>query len=77
MKPKPYDLSRPEEIARLFREVQEYMRVSLRDGTDFEGRKHALDALAVLASAKDLTFEVETLGNNDEKRRAPEGHGQV
>jgi hypothetical protein len=58
-RPRPYDLSKPEEIARLFREVHGYLHVSLHHGTDLEGRQYALDALAVLASAKDLTFEVE------------------
>ena len=58
-KPRPYDLSRPEEIARLFREVHGYLQTSLHNGTDLDGRRYALDAMAVLASAKDLTFEVE------------------
>ena len=48
----PYDLRDPDEIARLLRELEGYMRVSLRDGTDADGRAHAYDALIVLNSRK-------------------------
>jgi len=43
--PKPYDLSKPEEMLRLVHEVYGYLHTSLEDGTDREGRCHALNAL--------------------------------
>ena len=46
--PREYDLSKPEEISRLLMEVHGYMKVSLKDGTDHEGRKHAYDAIGKL-----------------------------
>ena len=47
-RPRAYDLSNPDEVARLLREVTGYMQVSLRQGTDFDGRRFALDALKQL-----------------------------
>lgn len=46
--PRPYDLSDPAEVARLHDELEGYMRVSLKDGTDTEGRAHAYAALCEL-----------------------------
>lgn len=43
--PRPYDLTDPSEIQRLHRELEGYMRVSLKDGTDSEGRAYAFAAL--------------------------------
>lgn len=43
--PRPYDLQDPAEMIRLHRELEGYMRVSLKDGTDTEGRAHAYAAL--------------------------------
>lgn len=43
--PRPYDLNDPAEVARLHDELESYMRVSLKDGTDTEGRAHAYAAL--------------------------------
>ncbi len=46
--PRPYDLGDPAELARLHNELEGYMRVSLKDGTDTEGRAHAYAALCAL-----------------------------
>jgi len=43
--PRPYNLDDPAEVDRLHEELQGYMRVSLTDGTDTEGRAHAYAAL--------------------------------
>jgi len=43
--PRPYDINDPHEMFRLYRELYGYMKVSLHDGTDLTGRRHALDAL--------------------------------
>lgn len=48
MKPRPYDLTDPKEIERLYYELAGYMKVSLEDGTDRSGRQYALDALREL-----------------------------
>lgn len=50
--PRPYDLSNPAELARLHQELEGYMRVSLKDGTDTEGRAHAYEALRELNSRR-------------------------
>lgn len=47
-KPRAYDLSDPAEVRRLLGETIGYMRVSLRHGTDTEGREFALDGLKEL-----------------------------
>ncbi len=44
-KPRPYDLTQPAEVSRLFHETIGYMRVSLNQGTDFAGRRYALEGL--------------------------------
>lgn len=46
-RPRSYDLSNPDELDRLLRETIGYAVVSLhkRDGTDWEGRQYACDAL--------------------------------
>jgi hypothetical protein len=43
--PRPYNLDDPAEVDRLHHELQGYMRVSLMDGTDTEGRAHAYAGL--------------------------------
>jgi hypothetical protein len=43
--PRPYDLSNPAEMIRLYREVSGYMQTCAGCGTDISGRRHALDAL--------------------------------
>lgn len=45
MKPRAYDLTNPDELARLLRETEGYAFVSLRDGTDSTGRRFAWEAL--------------------------------
>ena len=44
-KPRPFDLSVPSEVERLISETYGYMLVSLRHGTDREGREYALVGL--------------------------------
>lgn len=46
-RPRSFDLSNPDERDRLLRETIGYARVSLhgRDGTDWEGRRYACEAL--------------------------------
>ena len=46
--PRPFNLDDPAELARLHVELRGYMRVSLKDGTDEEGRAHAYAALCEL-----------------------------
>jgi hypothetical protein len=59
--PRVYDLDKPEEIHRLHREVLGYLiagesgicpycRKVYREGTDFEGRRFAIDALKKILS---------------------------
>lgn len=45
--PRPYDLSDPDEVRRLLREVSGYLNACRREhhGTDFSGRRYAIDAL--------------------------------
>ncbi len=53
IKPKPYDLTKPEELDRLIMELTEYMEVSLTNSTDLEdlqARKYAYEALLFLKS---------------------------
>ena len=62
--PRPYDLDNPDEVARLMRELEGYMRVSLHysHGTDHEGRRFAYEALRSLnikAKAKRAPVPVE------------------
>lgn len=52
--PRPYDLSNREEVERLFHELRGYMRVSIKDGTDTEGRAHAYAALCELNTSSGL-----------------------
>ena len=47
-KPRPYKLKSPHDVNRLIYEVTGYLRTSIRDGTDYEGRRHALNALQFL-----------------------------
>lgn len=51
--PRAYDLTDPVEIRRLHAELRGYMRVSLTDGTDTEGRAHAYAALCELVRMDD------------------------
>ena len=57
--PRKYDLSKPEELQRLYSELLGYMKVSLgshcphchkllKEGTDFEGRQFAIEVLQEL-----------------------------
>jgi hypothetical protein len=45
-RPRSYDLSDPDECARLLRETAGYAKTSLHYGTDDEGRRYASDALS-------------------------------
>jgi hypothetical protein len=48
--PRAYDLSDPAEILRLYRECRDYLRLCHhKHGTDWEGRKLAIEALNKLA----------------------------
>lgn len=48
--PRPYDLSDPAEMKRLFGECHGYLRTCHhKHGTDWEGRQFAIDALAILS----------------------------
>jgi hypothetical protein len=55
MEPKPYDMKRPEDRVRWFQEMESYLRVSrfTEDGTDFKGRKFALDGFHQLRKLAD------------------------
>jgi hypothetical protein len=44
-RPRTYDLTDPDECARLLRETAGYAQVSLHYGTDDEGRRYASEAL--------------------------------
>jgi hypothetical protein len=49
--PRPYDLSDPAELQRLYRECLGYLHTCHKQhGTDWTGRKHAMDALRTLTS---------------------------
>ena len=51
-KPRPYDLSDPNELLRLYRETHGYLKICHhKHGTDWEGRRFAIDAMAALAKA--------------------------
>jgi hypothetical protein len=48
-RPRVYDLADPAELQRLYRECQGYLRTCHhKHGTDWEGRKFAVDALESL-----------------------------
>ncbi len=51
--PEPFDLDDPGEIKRLHHELYAYMKISVKDGTDYKGRKYALDALAELVKREE------------------------
>lgn len=56
--PSPYHLHNKEEVKRLFKELESYMKVSLNDGTDRMGRVYALDALREINQGYwDVTLE--------------------
>ena len=49
--PREYDLNDPAEHTRLVREVRGYLKTChLKHGTDWEGRKFAIDALAEIVA---------------------------
>ncbi len=50
-RPQPYDISSPKDVARLLHETIGYMRVSLKHGTDTEGRRFALQGLEAYLAA--------------------------
>lgn len=45
---RPYDLTQQSEIDRLIFELQGYMLIGLKHGTDFKGRQFAYDALKAI-----------------------------
>lgn len=50
--PRAYDVNNPAELRRLFRECRGYLHTCHRQhGTDWEGRKFAMDALDILSKA--------------------------
>lgn len=57
MKPKKYDMEKLEDTKRWFREMEWYLETSnfVHQGTDFEGRKYALDGFYQLK--KELCLE--------------------
>lgn len=49
LKARPYDLKDPNEVQRLYRECHGYLKLCHhKHGTDWEGRKFAIEALAEL-----------------------------
>lgn len=59
LRPQPFDISKPKDVSRLLHETIGYMRVSLKHGTDLEGRRFALQGLeAYLAAWIDGTAPV-------------------
>lgn len=50
IKPEPYDMTKKADQERWFREMEGYFRVEcfIQQGTDFMGRKYALDAFKQL-----------------------------
>ena len=51
LQPQPFDVSKPRDISRLLHETIGYMRVSLKHGTDTEGRRFALQGLEAYLAA--------------------------
>lgn len=52
-KPQAYDLNQPAEFYRLMREVHGYLHTChYKHGTDWDGRKYAMDALDALVSGR-------------------------
>lgn len=52
---KPYNLDDPTEVQRLYRECRGYLQLCHhKHGTDWEGRKFAIDALDALTAKTDL-----------------------
>lgn len=53
LRPQPFDLTNPSEIRRLLLECEGYLHTCRRDhhGTDFEGRRYAMEALKALADS--------------------------
>jgi hypothetical protein len=51
LRPRQFDLKKPEEVRRLLIECEGYLQVCKRNhhGTDFEGRQFAIEALRALA----------------------------
>ena len=49
--PREYNLDKPEELQRLYRELAGYMKTCRNCGGDFEGRQFARDALDKLRKA--------------------------
>lgn len=54
LKPRPYDLRQSQEVWRLLREVRGYIHTcrAQHHGTDFDGRRFAIDALEDITSGK-------------------------
>ena len=57
-RPRAYDLENEDEINRLLSELEGYMRVSLREGTDTEGRHFALAALVEINKQNPLREKI-------------------
>lgn len=55
LKPRPYDLDKPDEVLRLYRECRGYLRACHgKHGMDWEGRKFAMEALDALVEKTTL-----------------------
>ena len=59
LKPEPFNLDDPTEVARLFRELEGYMQVSLNHGTDTKGRRYAYEAIKALNTRQGVLVPVE------------------
>ena len=74
IKPEPYDLSDPQEVLRLYRECQGYLKTcrSKHHGTDMQGRAYAIAALEELMEKTGL---LRALGARQRRRRltSPQG----
>lgn len=73
--PRPFNLSQNGELSRLLKALIGYMRVSITNGTDHEGRQFAYDALLELASPDGTLYNAqqridELEAENNDLRRA-------
>jgi hypothetical protein len=68
-----YDLSDPQEIVRLCREAKDYLKLChYKHGTDWEGRKFAIDAFDALPGILNLAPTPVAHGNHDVQAPAVE-----
>lgn len=65
-KPRPYDLTDPEEVARLYREVCGYLHTCRLEhhGTDTKGREYAIQAMDTMRLNAEAKLSVS--GSSDE-----------